>query len=155
MDLGSLIFIVVIGIILVIAFVHYTGGSGESEDRDPGRAIMEYQRAYPDEAIRDACMTADGKASFFRLASGKTGFIQSMGRHSVCRLIEPGAVTVTPLQGKPGLAVDFHETAFPGGDYVFRKQADAANIAHWLLDGFAMQVKSGDQGEPATGGDDA
>lgn len=152
MDLGALIFVVVIGVLLVISFVHMTGGSSEADARDTGLAIMEYQRAFPDEAIRDACMTADGKTSFFRLASGKTGFLHAMGKHYVCRLIEPGTVSVTPLQGQPGLHVDFHEPGLPGRNYVFRKDAEAADIAHWLLDGFALQVRAGktDSGEEGT-----
>lgn len=142
MDLGSLVFVVVIGVLLVISFVHFTGGSQGSDARDPGLAIMEYQRAFPDEAIRDACMTADGQASFFRLASGKTGFLKAMGRHYICRLIEPGTVSVRPLNGRPGLHVDFHETSLAAGDYVFKKEQEAADVAQWLLDGFAASARA-------------
>jgi hypothetical protein len=52
---------------------------------------MEFARAYPGEPIRSVTMTKDGEASFLRLADGKTGFLQAMGRHYVARLIVPGS----------------------------------------------------------------
>lgn len=138
MSLGALIVVVAFAVILVIGVVHYTGGSGQKDNRDPGEVILEFARAYPGEAIRSVTMTKDGNASFLRLADGKTGFMQSMGRHNVARLILPGDVAVQPIDDLPGLRIEFHESTLKGGDYVFASAEDAAEVSLWLCGGFAL-----------------
>lgn len=138
MSLGALIVVVAFAVMLVIGVVHYTGGSCQRTGRDHGEVIMEFARAYPGEAIRSVTMTKDGNASFLRLADGKTGFIQSMGRHQVARLILPGDVSVEALEEQPGLRVQFHESTLKGGDYVFDSTEDAAEVSLWLCGTFAL-----------------
>ncbi|AKI00493.1 hypothetical protein IMCC20628_01782 [Hoeflea sp. IMCC20628] len=152
MSLGVLIVIVAIGVTLVIGAVHYSGESREKDTRDHGESILEFASAYPDEAIRSVTLTKDGKASFLRLADGKTGFLQAMGRHFVARLILPGAVTVEPLEDQPGLRVLFHESTLMGGDFVFDTTEEAAEVSLWLFNSFAQaNPQIDDSGE----GDDA
>lgn len=138
MSLGVLVVIVAFGVILVIGAVHFTGGSRQKDTRDHGDAILEFSRAYPGEAIRSVIMTADGKASFMRLASGKTGFLQAMGHHFVARLIEPQAVSVEALEDLSGLRVGFHDTTLKGGDYLFASTEDAAEVSLWLCGSLAL-----------------
>ena len=83
-------------------------------------------------------MTKDGNASFLRLADGKTGFLQTMGRHQVARLILPGDVSVQPIEDQPGLHIEFHESTLKGGDYVFSSTEDAAEVSLWLCGSFAL-----------------
>lgn len=142
MSLGVLIVVVAIGVMLVVGAVHYTGGSRQKDTRDHGEAIMEFARAYPGEAIRAVTMTADGKASFFRLADGKTGFLQAMGHHFVARLINPGAVSVEMLDTAPGLKILFDDSTLRGGDYVFATTEDAAEVSLWLCGSFALEAAS-------------
>ena len=92
-------------------------------------------------------MTKDGNASFLRLADGKTGFIQSMGRHQVARLILPGDVSVQPVEEKPGLHIEFHESTLKGGDYIFASAEDAAEVSLWLCGSFAMATAELEQPE--------
>tara|TARA_R110002020_G_scaffold23525_3_gene78214 strand:- start:517 stop:975 length:459 start_codon:yes stop_codon:yes gene_type:complete len=138
MSLGALVVVVAFGVLMVIAAVHFTGGSRQQETRDPGEAIMEFARAYPDEAIRSVTMTSDGKACFLRLADGKVGFLQSMGRHYVARLILPGSVAVVPLEGQPGLKITFHDSTLKGGEYLFQSSEDAAEVSLWLCGSFVL-----------------
>ncbi|MCY0147069.1 hypothetical protein OEG84_04890 [Hoeflea sp. G2-23] len=138
MSLGVLIVVVAIGVMLVVGVVHYTGGSRRKDTRDHGEVILEFARAYPGEAIRSVIMTEDGVGSFLRLADGKTGFLQLMGRHYVARLIEPGDVAVAAVEGRPGLSVKFHDSTLRGGDYVFESAEDAAEVSLWLCGGFAL-----------------
>lgn len=148
MSLGVLIVIVAIGVTLVIGAVHYSGGSRETDTRDHGEAILEFARAYPSEAIRSVTMTMDGRASFLRLADGKTGFLQVMGRHYVARLILPGSAAVEPLEEQPGLRIEFHDSTLKGGDYVFDTTEEAAEVSLWLCDSFALaSPKFDDSGE--------
>jgi len=138
MSLGALIVVVAFAVTLVIGVVHYTGGSRTKNGRDHGEVILEFARAYPGEAIRSVTITKDGNASFLRLADGKTGFIQNMGRHNVARLILPGDVGVQPIEDEPGLRIEFHESTLKGGDYVFGSTEDAAEVSLWLCGSFAL-----------------
>ena len=138
MSLGALIVVVAFAVTLLIGVVHYTGGSRSKGGRDHGEVILEFARAYPGEAIRSVTMTKDGNASFLRLADGKTGFIQSMGRHQVARLILPGDVSVQPVEEQPGLHIEFHESTLKGGDYIFASAEDAAEVSLWLCGSFAL-----------------
>ncbi|WP_339759972.1 hypothetical protein [uncultured Hoeflea sp.] len=147
MSLGALVVVVAFAVILLIGVVHYTGGSRGNSGRDHGEVILEFARAYPGEAIRSVTMTKDGNASFLRLADGKTGFIQSMGRHQVARLILPGDVSVQPVEDQPGLHIEFHESTLKGGDYLFASAEDAAEVSLWLCGSFAMATSELEQPE--------
>ena len=138
MSLGVLIVVVAIGVMLVIGAVHYTGGSREKDATDPGEALIEFAQAYPGEAVRAVAMTMDGKACFLRLADGKAGFLQAMGRHYVARLILPGSVAVEALEDQPGLRIHFHDSTLKGGDYVFKSTEEAAEVSLWLCGSFAL-----------------
>lgn len=138
MSLGVLIVVVTFAVLLLIGAVHYTGPSRQKDTRDHGEAIMEFARAYPGEAIRSVTMTSDGKACFLRLADGKTGFLQAVGRHFVARMIMPEGVSVRALEDKPGLRLDFQDSTLPGSDYVFTSTQEAAEVSLWLCGSFAL-----------------
>lgn len=138
MSLGILALVVVSGIALVVILVRLSDRGREgSEEADAGTALIEFGSAFPGEAIRAVIMTADKKASFFRLAEGRTGFLQTMGRHSIARLIEPEKVSVAAHDSAPALKIDFGETAFTGGTYRFASQEDASEVSLWLCGAFA------------------
>lgn len=138
MSLGALIVVVAFAVILVIGAVHFTGGSRRNTGRDHGEAILDFARAYPGEAIRSVILTSDSDATFLRLADGKTGFMQTMGRHHVARLILPGDVSVQPLEDRPGLRIEFHESTLKGGDYIFASAEDAAEVSLWLCGDYVL-----------------
>lgn len=145
MSLEILAGVVISGIVLVVILVRMTDRArGGAEEADAGTALVEFGQAFPEEAIRAVIMTADRKASFFRLAEGRTGFLQAMGRHSIARLIEPGKVKVAAAESGPGLKIDFGETAFTGGTYRFATQEDAAEVSLWLCGTFARAAGEGE-----------
>ncbi len=137
MSLGVLVTVVALGIALIVTIVHLTGGSRRKPPPDHGEAILEFGKAFPLEAIRTAIMTEDGSATFFRLADGKTGLLQAMGRHSVARIIEPDSVSIESVEPAAGLRILFRETAFKGGTYLFSSTEQAAEVALWLAGSFA------------------
>ena len=138
MNIGALIVLAAIGVLLAISAVNYRRGSRQKDTRDPGEAIMEFARAYPDEAIRSVAMTIDGTACFLRLADGKVGFLQAMGRHYVARLILPGTATILPLEDEPGLRVAFDDSTLKDGNYIFKDNGEAAEVSLWLCGSFAL-----------------
>lgn len=133
MSLGMLVAIVSAGIILVVWVVHRSGGSDQPTIDDAGAAIMEFGRAYPMEPIRDVILTDDRRAAFLRLADGRAGFLQVIGRHYFARLLARDAVRVEGLDGDRGLKLEFRETTFKGGTYRFPSPELAAEVSLWLV----------------------
>lgn len=152
MSIGLLVMVVVLGIGLVVAAVHYSGGSRKTDNRDPGTAILEFGRAYPTEAIRSVILTDDGDTAFLRLADGRTGFLQSMGKHYVARIIDPAYVRATPLEQGHGMTLLFRESTLKGGDYRFRSDKDAAEVSLWLVGAFAVAGREADDKAGQTNG---
>lgn len=101
--------------------------------QDAGLAIMEFGRAFPQEAIRNLHATADGKAVFVRLHDNKAGFMRSLRNHFACHLIEPGTVRVRALPSGKGIAVEFLDAPSHNGEFTFSNPAVAAEVSLWLL----------------------
>jgi len=108
----------------------------DAENPDAGSAIVEFGRAFPDEAIRALHSTTDRKAIFLRLHDGKAGFIQSHGTHYVCHVIHPGKVRVNTSQSGRGLIVHFPDFAYLDNAFEFQTAAEAAEVSLWLLGSF-------------------
>jgi hypothetical protein len=121
---------------LIVALAYFSSRMVRQEDegfQDAGLAILEFGRAFPQEAIRSLHATADGKAVFVRLHDNKAGIMRSMRNHFACHLIEPGTVRVQPLANGKGVAVEFLDASFHNGDYTFASPAEAAEVSLWLL----------------------
>lgn len=127
--------------VVVLAGVFYmwmnARAERDSDDPDAGSGIVEFGRAYPDEAIRALHSTADRKAIFVRLHDGKAGFIQSHGTHFVCHVIQPGKVRVNSSESGRGLIVHFPDFAYLDNDFEFESAAEAAEVSLWLLGSFS------------------
>lgn len=104
---------------------------------DVGSAMVEFGRAFPDEAIRALHSTVDHKAIFLRLHDGKAGFIQSHGSHYVCHVIQPGKVRVNISESAQELIVHFPDFAYLDNSFEFRTAAEAAEVSLWLLGSFS------------------
>lgn len=105
----------------------------DEETEDTGLIILEFGRAYPNEAIRAIRRTADRKNIFVRLHDDKTGFMKSLHRHYACHLIEPGRVHVQPSGSGKGLALAFLDAPHHDGIFEFAAPEDAAEVSLWLL----------------------
>ena len=107
----------------------------EMAGEDSGLAILEFGRAFPEEAIRAGIPTANGRTVFLRLHDGKAGCMHAHGHHYTCHLIEPGAVRVASA-GPKRLSVQFANASFEGGTFEFRDEKQAAEVSLWLLGSF-------------------
>lgn len=107
----------------------------ETAEDDTGLAILEFGRAFPNEAIRQVITTANGRTVFLRLHDGKAGCMHAHGHHFACHLIEPGTVRVSGA-GTKRLSIAFANEAFEGGVFEFRSEAEAAEVSLWLLGSF-------------------
>lgn len=138
-----LAWLVIIGAALIF-FFWATGlvkQDQENERFDAGLAIVEFGRAYPNEAIRNVIISADGDMVFLRLWEGSTGCMRSKGSSGfLCHIIDPSEVTVTPSADGKGLTLDFPALRALSGSFEFRSQRDAAEVLLWILGSFAVRA---------------
>ncbi len=133
--------IVIICIVLAGFFYMRMKARAESDRHEPdaGVAILDFGRAFPEEAIRAIHATADEKAYFVRLHDGKAGFMAAHGTHFVCHLIEAGKVNVSNAESGRGLKVHFSDFSYLDGVYEFVSPQIAAEVSLWLLGSFNPQ----------------
>ncbi|MCQ2004337.1 hypothetical protein [Rhizobium sp. NRK18] len=133
--MGLIIWGVVFGALVLLAIVATRMAKQDDEDglHDTGIAIMEFGRAYPDEAIRALHSTADGNAVFVRLHDDKAGFMRSLKNHFACHLIQPGRVRAGEGAAKNSLKVEFLDAPYHNGTYQFKSAKEASEVSLWLL----------------------
>lgn len=124
------------GLVVLIAYYVTRMARQTEEDglHDTGLALLEFGRAFPQEAIRDLHATADRNCVFVRLHDSKAGLMRNRGNHFACHLIEPGRVMVTPMADAKGFKAEFLDAPTQSGAFVFASEAEAAEVSLWLLD---------------------
>lgn len=140
---------------LILALAYFSSRMVRQEDegfQEAGLAILEFGRAFPQEAIRSLHATADGKAVFVRLHDNKAGFMRSMRNHFACHLIEPGTVRVQPLPNGKGIAVEFLDAPFHNGEFTFASPAVVAEVSLWLLGNYVAHAAREPDAVPGTSG---
>jgi hypothetical protein len=124
---------------LILGLVYYfsrIARKGDEQSRhDMGTAIVEFGRAFPEEAIRNLHVTVDGNI-FVRLHDNKTGFMRNRRAHYACHLIQPGRVRLIPLPSAKGFTAEFLDSPTQNGEFVFSSEKEAAEVSLWLLDNY-------------------
>ncbi|THV25372.1 hypothetical protein FAA97_04015 [Peteryoungia ipomoeae] len=133
-------FVLVLVGLLAYFSTRMTRRADESSLGDTGLAIVEFGRAFPNEAIRSLHATEDGKAVFVRLHDNKAGFMRNMRNHFACHLITPGRVRVRGSNDGYSLTIDFLDASYHNGDYSFASAAEAAEVSLWLLGNYVAPV---------------
>ncbi|OBZ94097.1 hypothetical protein ADU59_18035 [Pararhizobium polonicum] len=132
--------VVIICILLAAVFYVRMKARADKDRREPdaGLAILDFGRAFPEEAIRAIHATVDEKAYFVRLHDGKVGFMAAHGNHFICHLIAAGKVSVDVSHARSGqgLKVHFADFSHLDGVYAFASPEIAAEVSLWLLDSF-------------------
>jgi hypothetical protein len=137
MALGILVF----GTIIAISW-YFSRLSEREKDpdlSDVGLAIVEFGRAFPNEALRSLHATADGKAVFARLYDNRTGFMRNMRGHYACHTIEKGRLQAQILNHGTGLHVMFADFPQHDGDYLFSSAEEAAEVSLWMLSNYLSE----------------
>lgn len=129
----------------LVAIAYYVTRMAKNREadsqHDTGLAILEFARAYPNEAIRSLHQTVDGNAVFVRTHDNKAGIMRNHRRHFACHLIEPGRVRVMPLATGRGFDIDFLDAPGQNGTFVFASADDAAEVSLWLLGNLLTSAK--------------
>ncbi len=141
MSLGMVIWAILLGGIVWVAYRANRLGEKTEETglRDTGMAIVEFGRAFPNEAIRQLHVTADGNVVFVRLHDNKAGFMRSMRGHYSCHLINPGTVQVSGTPDGKGLRIDFADAPHHSGTFMFTRPEETAEVSLWLLGNFVPE----------------
>lgn len=145
MDIWSWAFIGGLLILLTYYSSHMTSNE-EGAKYDVGLAILDFGRAFPNEAIRSLHFTTDGNAVFVRLFDNRTGFMRKVKNHHACRMIEPGSVRVEPLDNGRGFTVAFTDQPPFSGRFEFASTREAAEVSLWLLENY---IAPEDRAEPS------
>lgn len=133
---------------LVVLLAWYSSrmtGDRDGAQHDIGLAIVDFGRAFPNEAIRSLHFTADGRAVFVRLFDNKAGFMRRIGGHFACRLIIPGAVSVDALASGRGFQVSFSDEPRYSGSFEFASTREAAEVGLWLLGNYVSPGNRDDE----------
>jgi len=128
-SLPILAVMVVFGISLAVAAVHFTGGSRIARLADARAALERFTVDFPDLCPGATYLTADGRAAFLDLGQGRTGVVQVIGDRFLTRIVTPADVDLANLEESKVLSLRFKDFTWRGGRFAF---ADAV-VAQAML----------------------
>lgn len=132
MGLAVLVAMVVIGVSLVVASVHLTGGSKRASLRDAAQARQLFASDYPDIATSTADLTTDGENAFLLLPGGAIGIVHVVGDGFLTRLITGADVASVQLRPPATLSLRFRDFTWAGGHFTFSDPATMQRLASAL-----------------------
>jgi len=93
MSLALLGFLAVLGVSLVVALVHFSGGSRDAEFHDNDAVRMRFGIDYPDFKAASVVISSDHKTALLLDDTGnETGLVMAMGIHSLTRLLDAASI---------------------------------------------------------------
>jgi hypothetical protein len=129
MSMPVLVAIVVVGIALVVAAVHLTGGSKVAIVADDDHARRLFRDDFPDEAPAKVEITADRLSAFLVLSGGRTGIVQSFGDGYFTRIAGPSDVADILVRPPATVSIRFRDFTWTGGHFTFADPIAARAIA--------------------------
>jgi hypothetical protein len=128
MSLPVLVVLVVFGIALSVAAVHFSGGTTTATLAGADQALARFAEDFPDERPGAVRLTADGHAAFLDLGPARCGIVQSIGDCFLTRIVTPRDVLALTTEGN-AVAVRIDDFTWKGGRFVFGSAADARAVA--------------------------
>lgn len=129
MSLPILVAIVVAGISLVVAAVHWTGGSSVATIADADHARRLFGADFPDETPEGVAITNDRQSAFLALPEGRTGIVQSFGDGYVTRIAAARDVAAITLRPPATVSIRFRDFTWTGGHFAFAEAGAATEVA--------------------------
>lgn len=127
-SLPILAVMVVFGITLAVAAVHFTGGSRLARLADAGAALERFAVDFPDLKPAATHLTTDGGTAFLDLGQGRTGVVQVIGDRFLTRIVTPADIDFADLEQGEALALRFRDFTWRGGRFVFADAASARTV---------------------------
>lgn len=140
MSLPVLVAFVVVGISLVVAAVHFTGGSEVAVIDDENHASWIFALDFPDERPIEVMITSDRHSAFLPLPGGRVGMVQSFGDGFFTRIAAAKDIAAIALR-EQGLSIRFRDFTWTGGHFRFADEGPAARVAE-ILDPNHFQEKA-------------
>jgi hypothetical protein len=136
MSLPVLVVLVVVGIALSVAAVHFTGGSITATLANADQARDRFAEDFPDEKPETVRLTADRHSAFLELGPTRSGIVQSIGDCFLTRIVTPHDVLALEVEGS-AVSLRMDDFTWKGGKFAFANEADAKAVA--------MALRSQDQ----------
>ena len=130
MTLQLLVFIVVTGILLVVAAVHFTGGGETARIESEQRAVSRFNADFPEDKIINVWRAEDGATAILAF-NGGAGIIRVIGDKLITRRIPDHSVAVS-RKGRE-LALSLNERIWRGCVVHLTNEAEAAECEAALL----------------------
>ncbi len=120
--------LVVVGVGLIVAAIHFTGGSRGASIASAEQALARFAADYPKERAVDVVVTVDARSALLEMADGRTGLVHAVGAKFLTRILGPDDV-VSVTNGKDAvLSVRFRDFTFPRARFAFATPAEAARV---------------------------
>ncbi|MCA0057625.1 MULTISPECIES: type II secretion system protein [unclassified Mesorhizobium] len=132
MSLPVLVVIVVFGIALSVAAVHFTGGSRKARLADAEQARERFAEDFPDEPAAAIHLTSDGRTAFLELGRGRLGIVHAIGDRFLTRIVTPRDVLARSDDGAGTIALRLADFTWKGGHFTFANAADAHAVLRVL-----------------------
>ena len=131
MSLPVLVVLVVLGIALSVAAVHFTGGMTTATLAGADQALARFAEDFPDERPRAVRLTADNHAAFLELGPRRCGIVQSIGDCFLTRIVTPHDILALAKEANV-VSLRLDDFTWKGGRFVFADEAEALAVAATL-----------------------
>ncbi|MDX8440739.1 hypothetical protein [Mesorhizobium australafricanum] len=131
MSLPVLVVLVVFGIALSVAAVHFTGGTTTATLATADQALARFAEDFPDEKPSAVRLTSDRHAAFLELGPQRCGIVQSIGDCFLTRIVAPHDILALAREGNV-VSLKLNDFTWKGGQFVFADEAGAVAVAEAL-----------------------
>lgn len=119
---------VVVGISMAVAAVHFTGGSRTTRLADARQALNRFAVDFPDLRPGAVWLTENGDTAFLELADGRIGIVHSIGDRFLTRIVTPVEIERAKLDHNNVLTLHLKDFTWRGGRFAFADVAAASAI---------------------------
>lgn len=132
MSLPVLVVLVVFGIALSVAAVHFTGGSRTAMLAGADQALSRFAEDFPDEVAAKVQLTADARTAFLDIGHGRIGIVHSVGDCFLTRIVTAADVSVSNSDETNTILVRLTDFTWKGGSFRFARAGDAQALLNAL-----------------------
>ena len=128
MPLYVLAILVVTGVALIVAVVHFAGGSAAVEPIDEQSALDRFALDFPNCEIERVVVSSDREAALLFLKGAReTGLVQRMGRRSLTRMLTAEMLKNVD-ESDAGLRLHLKDFTLPSTELHFFERSEFGNV---------------------------
>lgn len=131
-SLPVLVTMVVVGISMAVAAVHFTGGSRVTRLVDTRQALDRFAEDFPDLKPGTVQLTEHGDTAFIDLGDGRTGIVHTIGDRFLTRIVTPTEIEFVGLDDSKVMTLHLKDFTWRGGRFAFADAADARAVFNAL-----------------------